>query len=77
MIFRMYSSWRDRTYQQSRQCECFEIKVNIHVVNQGTTHTKELKTSKKRKKAKTQISPHSREYCFLDGRVTNQFEESA
>ena len=21
--------------------------------------------------------PHSREYCFLEGRVTNQFEESA
>ena len=44
--FKMYSFWRDRTYQQSRQCECFEIKVNIDDINQGTTHTKELNTNK-------------------------------
>ena len=26
---------------------------------------------------KRNVSPQSREYCFLEGRVTNQFEESA
>ena len=26
---------------------------------------------------KRNVSPHSPEYCFLEGRVTNQFEESA
>ena len=26
---------------------------------------------------KRNVSPHSPEYCFLEGRVTNQFQESA
>ena len=26
---------------------------------------------------KRNVSPHSREYCFFEGRVTNQFEERA
>ena len=26
---------------------------------------------------KRSVSPHSREYCYLECRVTNQFEESA
>ena len=60
------------------------LEVNIHVADQGATHTKELETNKQRKKPeentpitwKRNVSPHSREYCFLEGRFTNEFEES-
>ena len=61
------------------------LQANANVVDQGTTHTKELETDKKRKKTqknstpitcKCNVSPHSREYCLLEGRVANQFDES-
>ena len=61
------------------------LEANAHVVDQVTTHTKELEIDKKRKKTeestlliwKRNVSPHSREYCLLDGRVASQFDESA
>ena len=62
------------------------LEVNTHVADQGTIHTKEIESNKKRKKKpeestpitwKRDVPPHSREYCFLEGRITNQFEESA
>ena len=61
------------------------LQANANVVDQGTTHTKELETDEKRKKTqknstpitwKCNVSPHSREYCLLEGRVANQFDES-
>ena len=44
------------------------LEANVHVVDQGTTHTKELETNKKKKKPeenthitwKRNIPPHSR-----------------
>ena len=55
------------------------LEANGHVVEQRTTHTKEIETNKKRKKAKKECSDHmetqrSRENCLLEGRAANQFE---
>ena len=60
------------------------LKANVHCFDQWTTHTKELETNKKRKKTeestplawKRNVSPHSREYCLLEGKVANQNDES-
>ena len=60
------------------------LEVNIQVVDQGATGTKELETNKKKKNPeestpitwKSNVSLHSQHYCFLEGRVTNQFKES-
>ena len=58
---------------------------NLHVVDQGTTHTKEELETKKEKNPeestpitwKCKISPHSQKNCLVEGRVVNQFDESA
>ena len=59
--------------------------ANVHVVDEGTTHTKELETNKKRKNPqdnipntwKRNVSSHFRENCLLEGRVSYQFDKSA
>ena len=51
--------------------------ANIHVADEGITHTKELETNKKRWNPeentpiswKCNVSPHSRENCLLEGGV--------
>ena len=61
------------------------MSANVNVVDQGTIHTKEQVTNKKRKKPeentritwKRNVSPHSLENCLLEGSVFFQFDESA
>ena len=51
--------------------------AHVHVVDEGTTHTKELEINEKRKRPeentfiiwKCNVSPHSQENCLLDGGV--------
>ena len=50
------------------------LEANVHLVDQGTTHIKELETNKKRKKMQKKVP---RRYSLLEGRVGNQFDESA
>ena len=63
-----------------------KLEVNIYVFDQKRTHTKQLETKLKEKNKPEQstpiawkhnVSPHSREYCFLEGRIANQFQKSA
>ena len=59
--------------------------ANVHVVDEGTTHTKEPEINKKRKNPqdnipntwKRNVSSHFRENCLLEGRVYYQFDKSA
>ena len=47
----IHSSWRDQTYWQSRQCQCFDTRSKFPCGCRGTTYNKEPETNKKRKKA--------------------------
>ena len=40
------------------------LEVSIHVFDQGTTHTKELETNKRRKKARKKYPDHMETQCF-------------
>ena len=59
--------------------------ANVHVVDKGTTHTKEIETNKKRNKPeentsitwKCNVFPHSQENCLFDSGVSCQFDKSA
>ena len=60
-------------------------KANVHVADEGTTHTKELETNTKRKKPgenapitqKCNVSPHYQKKCILEVGVYYQCDESA
>ena len=59
--------------------------TNVHLVDEGSTHTKELEANKKRKKSeqntpiawKGNFFPHSWQNCLLEGGVSYQFYDSA
>ena len=60
------------------------LETNVIAVDQGTTHTKELETKKRKKLEEStpitsehNVSPHSLENCLLEGRVSYQFDENA
>ena len=65
----------DTEFIAPEEIELTDNPANVHVVDEGTTHTKELKTNKKRNKSeentpiiwKRKVSPHSREICLLEG----------
>ena len=58
--------------------------ANIHIIDEGTKHTKELGAKKRRKKPeintpitwKRNVPPHSPENCLLEGGVSYLFDES-